>query len=901
MNAPDSTKQSKIDSKLEMDTPMMRQYRAIKKDHADAVLFFRMGDFYEMFNEDAKIASAILGIALTSRSKNKANAIPMCGIPHHASALYISKLIQAGKKVALCEQTEDPKSAKGLVKREVVRVITPGTLLDDNLLDPKNHHFIVSLYFDRDSIGLAALDISTGHFKTTQIIGENREALLADELEKIDPREILIPESTLNANGNRKQWLSQGDRYLHSQEDWIFSHGEAHRLLLDHFNTHSLEGFGCEDMPTSVSAAGALIKYLQETQQSALNHVNHLSTYHVHKYMLLDQTTIKSLELVVSSENSRKNSLLDLLDLTCTAMGARRMRDWVLKPLIKKDEIQARLLLVDCFKENPILRGSVREALAHLFDLERLLGRISLGSCNARDLISLKTSAQALPEILDLLRQYDKPILQCHLDGWDNLEDIYEWIDKEIVDDPPFNLKDGNLIKAGCDAELDRLKNISRQGKSYIALLETKERERTGISVLKVGFNKIYGYYIEVTKKHIHQVPEEYIRKQSLVNAERYISPELKEYETEITGAEEKIADLENQLFQQIRQRIAEQGKRIQHVAQKLSEIDTLFAFAEVAHRNNYCLPEILDNTTLVLENGRHPLVEQIDPANQFIPNDAKLDSTENQIMIITGPNMAGKSTYLRQVALISLMAQIGSFVPASRAQVGVIDRIFSRVGAQDHLLKGQSTFMVEMNETANILNNSTPRSLLILDEIGRGTSTFDGISIAWSIVEYLNNHWSDGGPKTLFATHYHELTELELVLTGVKNFNILVREWNEDIVFLRKIAPGVADKSYGIQVARLAGLPDKVLHRAREVLFNLESGELDEVGRPKISHSDQQPSSSAPQQLQMFHEPENPALRKLQELNPDDLTPRQASETLFQLKELLRNDKSVPPKSSKL
>ncbi len=871
------------------ETPMMQQYHRIKRDCSDAVLFFRMGDFYEMFNEDAKIASRILEIALTSRSKNKANATPMCGIPHHSANGYISKLIKAGKKVAICEQTEDPKFAKGLVKREIVRIVTPGTVLDDSLLDPKSNHFLVSIFFGKDGLGLAALDVSTGFFKVTEISGDNAESLLRDELEKIDPKEILTPESAAETTNGNAPWSANRNTFLNGCEDWTFSHGEAYRKLIEHFKTSSLEGFGCENLRYAISAAGALIYYLQETQKSALSHISSLSTYHIHNSMLLDQATIKSLELTQSSDGSRKNSLLDLLDATETALGARKIKEWILNPLVDRKVIMERLAQVGTFKENPLLRSEMRTHLQNIHDLERLVGRISLSICSGRDLIALKNSIETFPQVFSVLEQFQTS--SQYEDQWDNLGDIFKLIDEKIVDDPPVNLKDGHLIKPGCDDELDRLKSISRDGKSWIATLETKEKERTGIPTLKVGFNRIYGYYIEVTKKNIDRVPEEYIRKQSLVNAERYISPELKEYEIEITGAEDKISELELMLFQKIRQDIAKEGPRIQNMARIIGEIDALFSFAETAHRNNYCQPVIQEEPVLNLVNGRHPLVEQIDPLNQFIPNDVLLDAQENQIMIITGPNMAGKSTFLRQVALITLMTQIGSFVPADEAEVGIVDRIFSRVGAQDHLLKGQSTFMVEMNEAANILNNATFRSLIILDEIGRGTSTFDGISIAWSIVEYLHAlNGERGGPKTLFATHYHELTELAMVLSGVKNFNVQVKEWNDEIIFLRKIVAGGADKSYGIQVARLAGLPETVLKRAFEVLDNLEKNEFDEVGQPRIFHREDAPRDVGPQQLLMFAEEHSPVLRKLDDLDPDDLTPKRALDLIFELKDLRKN-----------
>ena len=869
------------------DTPMMQQYQGIKKEYSDSILFFRMGDFYEMFNEDAKTASSVLQIALTSRNK-KSNPVPMCGIPHHSANLYITKLLKAGKKVAICEQTEDPKQAKGLVKREVVRVITPGTILDDNILDPKCDQFIASLYFGKNEIGLSVLDVSTGVFKVTQINGDNALSILGDELQKLDPREIIIPDSFKNDNRN---WLPTGEVFVHTWEDGSFSFKEAYRNLVEHFKTQSLEGFGCENMKAAISSAGALIHYLRETQKSPLDHISALTPFPIHNYMALDQCSLTSLELVQSSEGTRKNSLLDLLDLSLTPMGARRIREWILKPLISSEKIQERLSIVEGFKDNPTSRKGLRDLLKQIFDLERLLGRITLSACNARDLVALKASLKVFPDLLEALKGYDSSPVQTYLENWDNLENIYDLIDHNIVDDPPLGLKEGNLIKSSCNEELDRLKNITRQGKNWIAALELEEKEKTGIPVLKVGFNKIYGYYIEITKKHSDRVPAEYIRKQSLVNAERYISPKLKEYEEEITGAEEKIFALEQNLFEEIRSTVSLAGSRIQGMARIISKVDALSSFAETAHRYNYCQPEFTNDRNLVIENGRHPLIERMDPSVRFISNDTFLDSVEQQIMIITGPNMAGKSTYLRQVALIALMAQIGSFVPADKASLGITDRIFSRVGAQDHLLKGQSTFMVEMNETANILNNATPDSLIILDEIGRGTSTFDGISIAWAIVEFLHKADQGGGPKTLFATHYHELTDLSRVLPGVKNFNVQVKEWNDEIIFLRKIVPGGTDKSYGIQVARLAGLPKRVLDRAHEVLFNLEQSEFDEVGVPKISRSKNCDTKHSPGQLGLFSEPENPLIRKIKEIDPNQLSPREALEVLFELTERFKDD----------
>jgi DNA mismatch repair protein MutS len=870
------------------DTPMMQQYQRIKKEHPESILFYRMGDFYEMFNEDARVASKILEIALTSRNKNKANPTAMCGIPHHSAQAYIAKLIKAGKNVAVCEQMEDPRFAKGIVKREVVRVVTPGTVLDDNMLDPKANHFLVSLFPGDNGYGLAALDLTTGLFRLTEIGGPQAELLLKDELDKLDPKEVLIPQNPLATSNPRLAWLQESAFCLRPLEDWSFSHTQAYRVLTEHFKTHSLEGFGCETWKRGVSAAGALIQYLRDTQKSALEHVTTLSTFHMDRFMHLDQATVRSLELVQSSDGTRKGTLLDLLDQSLTPMGARTIREWILKPLIVLQQIEERLDTAEEFKNNLILRNDLRTHFKEIFDLERLLGRISLSACSPRDLTALKSSLLQLPAIGALINQQKTPALSRQTETWDDLEDVYRAIHDTLADEPPFNIKDGNLIKPGCDPELDRLRSITQNGKTWIAQLEHQEKERTGIPVLKVGYNKIYGYYIEVTKKHADRVPPEFIRKQSLVNAERFISPQLKEYEEQISGAEEKILDLEQQLFQKVRTAVAKEGARIQHMARVIGRLDALLAFAETAHRNDFTRPILDDGLLLKVENGRHPVVERLNSTTRFIPNDTHLDCEDNRIQIITGPNMAGKSTYLRQVALITLMAQMGCFVPAQRAEIGIVDRIFSRVGAQDHLLKGQSTFMVEMNETANILNNATRRSLIILDEIGRGTSTFDGISIAWAIVEYLHRPETIGA-KTLFATHYHELTELALVLPGVKNYCVQVKEWNDQIIFLRKIVPGGADKSYGIQVARLAGLPESVLKRAQEVLHNLETGELNEAGMPKIGQSLANGETPEPQQLPLFRETEHPVLRKLGEVSPDELSPKQAMEVLYELTRMLR------------
>ncbi len=872
------------------ETPMMQQYMSIKGEHPDSILFFRMGDFYEMFFEDAKKAAAILEIALTSRNKNKDQPIPMCGIPHHSSALYIAKLIKKGQSIAICEQVEDPRQAKGIVKREVVRVITPGTVLEDHLLDPKNHHFLVSIYQDDKGTGLASLDISTGHFFVTQIEGAETLHLLQDELARMEPKEIICPESLLPSNGNGMSTLSSLCENWCPRESWTFHASHAKRSLLEHFKTQSLDGFGCSHLPLAICAAGGLIHYLNETQKTSLQHINRLNTVHLNDFMLLDEATVHSLELVRSSSGERKHSLLGLLDQTFTPMGARIVREWILKPLVNREQVESRLDKVGLFTEQPMLRQEIRGQLSGILDLERLLARISLVTCNPRELVSLKNSIAHFPLLRQKLEDASSPVLKSYLECWDDLEDIHDNIDRSIVDDPPLASKGGHIIKQGQDPELDRLKTISHTGNQEIAALETRERERTRIPQLKVGYNKIYGYFLEITKKNLDRVPDDYIRKQSLVNAERFISPELKKLEEDISGAEEKIKEMEQVLLQKVREQTAAEGRRIQDMTGIISQLDALAGFAELSHRNGYSRPKLNDDDQLIIENGRHPLVESLDPSQNFTANDCKLDCNENQVIIITGPNMAGKSTYLRQIALIALMTQIGCFIPADSAEVGMVDRIFSRVGAQDHLVRGQSTFMVEMNETANILNNATSRSLIILDEIGRGTSTFDGLSLAWAIVEYL--HGPDGlGARTLFATHYHELTELALLHKGVQNRQVQVKEWNDEIIFLHKIAEGGADKSYGIQVARLAGLPNSVLERAREILGNHENNEFDAAGFPKRGLKEQ-PTEDVPQQLGLFQESASPLVKAIQELDPDSLTPRDALDKLYELTRLLNMDK---------
>src|SRR3990172_6512750 len=822
-------------------TPAMRQYQTIKKGYPDSILFFRIGDFYEIFFEDALVASKALNITLTSRDKNKENPVPMCGVPHHAVDIYIGRLIKKGFKVAVCEQMEDPKTVNGVVKREVIRVITPGTVLNPNLLGEKDNNFFVSLYPDQNGYGIAVIDISTGDFRVAEFTdssGNSHEDLLKrikNEFLKLEPKEILVPKSFLNNSDSKLQTLnSELSAAVNSCEEWVYDYDYAYKPLLEQFKTVSLAGFGCENMPLAISAAGAAIYYFKATQKSPLTHLYRISLLKSDDFMNLDFSTQRNLELTRRSyDGSKEGSLLGLLDLTVTSMGGRRLKEWLLKPLLNADKIKTRHDTVGKLKDSHRTREEMRDNLNKILDMERLTARITLSAANARDLIALKNSITPIKTIKGLLEKIPSEIFKGMLSEWDDLSDIEKLIDISIKDEPPLSLKDGGLIKDGYSKELDELRSISRDGKEWIVQMEGRERERTGIANLKVSYNKVFGYFIEITKKHLSKVPEGYIRKQTVATGERYISQELKEYEDKILGAEEKIKNIEYQIFEEIRKRVAEEGKRILKMAGIISEIDVLSTLSEVASRDDYTCPDINEGDTIEIIDGRHPILEKIIEGERFVPNDTCLDSHNNQIMIITEPNMAGKTTYMRQTALIVLLSQTGSFVPAREARIGIVDRIFTRVGAQDYLQKGQSTFMVEMNETANILNNATSRSLIILDEIGRGTSTFDGISIAWSVVEYIHNNTK---AKTLFATHYHELTELSITLDSVKNYNIAVKEWNDEIIFLRKIAVGSADKSYGIQVARLAGLPKEVIERAKEVLANLENKEFEEGGQPRLT-----------------------------------------------------------------
>ena len=878
----------------------MKQYREIKREHLDAILLFRMGDFYEMFDQDAVTASKVLEITLTARNKSKGIETPLCGFPYHAVDGYIAKLIRRGFKVAVCEQVEDPKLAKGIVKREVIRVVTPGTVLDANLLEAKDNNYLASLFPAKEGYGAAFLDISTGDFFMAEVSGGGNLAELDTLLSRFTPREIVLPRGQEKAP-ELLALLRQYTQAINPYDDWTFDRETAKRSLLDHLKTASLEGFGCGAMTTGVSAAGAALRYIEETQKTALANIRSVKPFLARSYMVLDAACQRNLELVTNIyDGSTRGTLLSVLDHTVTAMAGRKLREWLLNPLLDVQEIDARLAAVDELKERHQVRASLRTALGRVYDLERLISRVSLGAANARDLIALQHSFAVLPDLATYLAPSTAGLLAALRDGWDDLQDIRTFLESAIHDDPPYTLREGRLIKKGHSAELDGLRAISTEGKGFIAAIEQRERERTGITTLKVSYNRVFGYYIEVTKPNLPNVPPDYIRKQTMTNAERFITPELKEYEEKVLGAEEKILDLEFRLFQEVREQVAVQTVRIQDMARRLATLDCLASLAEAAAKNTYVRPVVDDGDALRIVEGRHPVIEQLSE-ERFVPNDTHLDGNLNQLIIITGPNMAGKSTYMRQVALITIMAQMGGFVPAKEAYVGIVDRVFTRVGASDFLTRGQSTFMVEMNETANILNNATDRSLIVLDEIGRGTSTFDGISIAWAVAEHIHERLR---ARTLFATHYHELTDLALTMDRVKNYNVAIKEWNDQIIFLRRVVEGGADKSYGIQVARLAGLPAAVIGRAREVLANLEKAEFNEAGEPVAGHASGRKASGLRRegeeadagtrgrgdagrehQLGLFAARDANLVREIAGMDLDAMTPLEAMNKLSELK----------------
>ncbi len=865
-------------------TPMLRQYRKIKEKHRNTFLFFRMGDFYEMFYDDAIEGSKILDITLTSRGKGTASNVPMCGVPYHSADTYIAKLVKSGHKVAICEQVEDPKLAKGIVKREVIRVITPGTISDPSLLDSKSNNYIASLSPCEGVFGLAFIDLSTGIFKISEIPSQFYPEGFAELLKHFAPKELIIPETFSFTERFKKEHLSAV--LLTPFEEWYFSYEMARNTLLEHFHVVSLEGFGCSGKEGGLSAGGALIHYLKETQQAELHHIDKMSWYNPSDYMILDSTTLKNLEITNSLiDGSRRGTLLSIIDDTLTPMGSRTLKNFILNPLLNQDEINERLDAVSEIYDKTMERTEIRSLLKRIQDVERIISKITLRTVNPRDLITLRNSFSDLPEIKAFSDKFASPLISTCLKEIDTLEDITKRIDSSLVELPPISTKEGGIFKEGYDPKLDELKNISRTGKGFIASLEAKEKKRTGINSLKVRYNKVFGYYIEVSKPNLPHIPNDYIRKQTLVNAERFITPELKEHESKVLNAQESIKELESELFERVREFLESNITRMRKTAGRIALIDVIASFSETAAKNNFTRPIITTGQTISIKNGRHPVVETMKLDGRFVPNDTLLDNDENQILIITGPNMGGKSTYLRQVALITLMAQSGSFVPADEAEIGIVDRIFTRVGASDSLVEGKSTFLTEMSETANILNNATSRSLLILDEIGRGTATFDGLSIAWAAVEYIHEK-PQISAKTLFATHYHELTELAVTLARVANYNITAKEWKDEVIFLHKLEKGKADRSYGIQVAKLAGIPKEVIERAKEILLNLERNEFGKDGIPKLAAGSKGAPIRGTHQLPLFYPTENgEIIKELEDLKLEALTPMEALNILDRLK----------------
>ena len=876
-------------------TPMMKVYCETKEKYKDCILFYRLGDFYEMFFEDALIASKELEITLTGKDCGLKERAPMCGVPFHAVDGYLNKLVSKGYKVAICEQLEDPKQAKGLVKRDVIRVVTPGTNLDAQALDESRNNYLMCIICMEDRYGLSVADISTGEYLVTELDGEKK---LLDEINKFSPSEIICNHSFYVSGVDIEDMKERLHISVFSLDSWYFDDALCARNLMEHFHVSSLSGLGLDAYSCGIIAAGALLQYLIETQKTSIANLTALTPYSISKYMVLDSSTRRNLELCETlREKNKRGSLLWVLDKTKTAMGARMLRRYLEQPLIEKEEIMQRLDAVEELKDNAITREELREYLNPVYDLERLISRISYQTANPRDLVAFKTSLSMLPHIKYIMKSLQSPLLVQLQEEMDELADLFALVDTAIVDEPPISIRDGGFIKEGYNEEVDRLRHAKTEGKSWLAKLEAEEREKTGIKTMKVKYNKVFGYYLEVTNSYKDMVPDYYTRKQTLTNAERYITPELKELEETILGSEDKLTALEYDLYVEVRGKIADEILRIQKTAHAIAGVDVFASLALVAERGNYVKPSINEKGVLDIKNGRHPVVEKMIPNDMFIANDTYLDNGKNRISIITGPNMAGKSTYMRQTALIVLMAQIGSFVPADAAKIGLVDRIFTRVGASDDLASGQSTFMVEMTEVANILRNATRNSLLILDEIGRGTSTFDGLSIAWAVVEYISNPKLLGA-KTLFATHYHELTELEGKLPGVNNYCIAVKENGDDIVFLRKIIQGGADKSYGIQVAKLAGVPDMVIERAKELAEELTNADItvhvqggDAEGQKARKAKTQKYDQVDMDQMSLFDTvSDSDVLKELQELEVSTMTPLDALNTLYRLQNKLKN-----------
>ena len=872
-------------------TPMMEQYFEIKNKYKDCILFYRLGDFYEMFYEDALTASKELEITLTGKNCGQEERAPMCGVPFHSCEPYISKLVERGYRVAICEQVEDPKAAKGIVKRDVIRVVTPGTNTMAQSLDETRNNYIMSVFCENELFGVAVCDLSTGEFRTTQV--EHQDALF-DEMNKFQPSEIICNDGFCICGMDFDFIREKIGAVITPVESYYFETDHCEKMILEQYHLINLDGIGLADYPFGIIASGGLLQYLHETQKTSLSHLMELIPYSTQNYMVLDSSTRRNLELCETlREKSKKGSLLWVLDKTKTAMGARMLRKMVEQPLIHKQSIMERLDAVEMLKDNVMAREELREYMNSIYDLERLTMKISYRSANPRDLISFKTSIKYLPYIKDILAQFSKGLLAKMAEDLDTLEDLYELLEQSIEEDPPIPIKEGGIIKDGFHEEVDHLKKAKTEGKTWLAELEEREREKTGIKNLRVRFNKVFGYYIEVTNSYKDLVPDYYIRRQTLANAERYITEELEELAKTILGSEDKLCALEYELYVDIREKLAAQMDRIQKTAHVIAWIDAFASLALTAEQNGYVRPTINQKGSIDIKEGRHPVVEKMMKGDLFVSNDTLLDHKKNRVNIITGPNMAGKSTYMRQTALIVLMAQIGSFVPAKSASIGLVDRIFTRVGASDDLASGQSTFMVEMSEVANILRNATKDSLLILDEIGRGTSTFDGLSIAWAVVEYIAGS-ALSGAKTLFATHYHELTELEGKLPGVNNYCIAVQEKGDNIIFLRKIIKGSADKSYGIQVAKLAGVPDQVIERAKEIAQELEQSDIT-ANTKNISRRKE--TTEEPVQLSLFDTmgimpvemKESPVETELKQADLANMTPIQALNYLYELQKKCR------------
>lgn len=874
-------------------TPMMQHYLKTHEEYKDCILFYRLGDFYEMFFDDAKVVSKELELTLTGKSCGAEERAPMCGIPYHAAETYLTRLVKKGYKVAICEQVEDPKLAKGMVKREVTRVVTPGTTLNAQALDETKNNYIMCIAYIGDHYGISSADITTGDYYVTEVDSERK---LLDEVNKYQPTEIICNEAFYISGIDIDDMKNRMGIVVYSLDAWYFSDETAQMTLKEHFKVRDLEGLGLADYDSGVIAAGALLKYLYETQKTTLSNLVAIHPYTTGKFMIIDSSTRRNLELVETlREKQKRGSLLWVLDKTRTAMGARTLRSFVEQPLIERAEIEERYDAIDEFNTNAITREEIREYLNPVYDLERLITRVTYQTANPRDLIAFRNSIHMLPPIKTLMSDFQSPLLKRLYEQLDTLDELYELIERSIAEEPPLTLHDGGILKEGYNEEVDRLRKAKTDGKSWLADLEAKEREKTGIKNLKIKYNKVFGYYLEVTNSFKDLVPDYFTRKQTLANAERFITPELKELEDVILGAEDKLIVLEYELFREVRQKVADEVVRIQKTAKAVAQIDVFASLATVAEQNNYCRPKLNEKGLIDIKDGRHPVVERMIQNEMFVANDTYLDNGSNRVSIITGPNMAGKSTYMRQSALIVLMAQIGSFVPAKSAKIGIVDRIFTRVGASDDLASGQSTFMVEMSEVANILRNATSNSLLILDEIGRGTSTFDGLSIAWAVVEHISNPRLLGA-KTLFATHYHELTELEGKLNSVNNYCIAVKEKGDDIVFLRKIVKGGADKSYGIQVAKLAGVPDNVIERAKEIVEELSNNDITEIvqnisaegsskrSKPKLDEVDLE-------QISLLDTMDNDTiLNELKELDLSQMTPIEAMNKLYELQNKVKN-----------